>query len=61
MLANGMKMWKGDCNTTTLFVSLKGFEIVHQERRGKVKTIVMEHINGILFHNSGPANKQYTN
>jgi hypothetical protein len=26
-----------------------------------VKTIIMEHFNGILFHKSGPANKQHTN
>ena len=34
---------------------------LHHERRGQVKTIVMEHFNGILFHKSGPANKQDTN
>jgi hypothetical protein len=60
-LANGLKMWKGIGNTTTLLFSLKGLEILHQERRGQVKTIVMEHFNGILFHKSGPANKQHTN
>ena len=32
-----------------------------KERRGQVKTIVMEHFNGILFYKSGPANKQHTN
>ena len=26
-----------------------------------MKTIVMEHFNGILFHKSGPANEQHTN
>ena len=36
-------------------------EVLHQERRGQVKTIVIKHFNGILFHNSGPANKQNTN
>ena len=36
------------------------FEILHQERRGHVNTIVMEHFNGILFHKSGPANKQHS-
>ena len=35
-------------NTTTLL-------IFHQERRGQVNTIVMEHFNSILFHKSGPA------
>ena len=54
-LANSMKMWKGNGNTTTLLFSLKGLEIVHQERRGQVKTIVMEH-----FHKYGPANKQHS-
>jgi hypothetical protein len=37
------------------------YQILHQERRGQVKTIVMEHFNGILFHKSRPANKQHTN
>jgi len=59
-LANGMKMWKGIGNTTRLLFSLKELEILHQERREQVKTIVMEHFNGILFHKSGPANKQHT-
>ena len=61
MLANGMKMWKGNGNTTTLLFSLKRLEILHKERRGQVKTIVMEHFNSILFYKSGPANKQHTN
>jgi hypothetical protein len=26
-----------------------------------MKTMVMEHFNGILFHKYGPANKQHTN
>ena len=39
-----------------LLFSLKILEIVHQERRGQVKTKVMEHFNGILFHKSGPGN-----
>jgi hypothetical protein len=56
-----MKMWKANGNTTTLLFSLKILEIVHQERKGQVKTTVMEHFNGILFHKSGPANKQHTN
>jgi hypothetical protein len=42
-----MKMWKGNWKTTLLF-SLKGFEILHKERR-QVKTIVTEHFNRILF------------
>ena len=42
-LTNGMKMWKGNGNrpTATLLSSLKGFEILHQERRGQVNIIVM--------------------
>jgi hypothetical protein len=60
-LANGMKMWKGNGNTTTLLFSLKGLDILHQERKGQVKTIDVEHFNSILFHKSGPANKQHTN
>ena len=55
-----MKMWKGIVNTTTLLFFLKGHEILHQERRGQVKTIAMEHFD-MLFHKSGPANKQHTN
>jgi hypothetical protein len=60
-LANGMKTWKGNGNTTTLLFSLKGLDILHQERRGQAKTMVMEHFNGILFHKSEPAKKQHTN
>ena len=47
-------------NTTKLLFSLKELEILHQERRGQVKTIAMEHFNVILFHKSRSANKQYT-
>jgi len=54
-----MKMWKGNGNTTALLFSLNG--IFQNERRGQVKTIVMEHFNGILFHKFGSANKQHTN
>ena len=39
----------------------KALDILHQERRGQVKTIVMKHFNGIIFHKSGPVNKQHTN
>jgi len=31
-LANGMKMWKGNGNTTVILFSLKGLEILHQEK-----------------------------
>jgi hypothetical protein len=40
-------MWKGSGNINTLLFSLKGLEILHQERRGQV-------------NKSGPANKQHT-
>jgi hypothetical protein len=33
MLTNGIKTWKGNGNTITLYFSLKGLEILHQERR----------------------------
>ena len=52
---------EGNGNITALSFSLKGLEILYQERRGQVKTIVMEHFNGILFQKSGPANKQHSN
>ena len=38
----------------------EGFETLHQERRGQMNTIMMEHFNSILFHKSGPANKPHT-
>ena len=60
-LANDLKMWEENGNTTTLLFSLKGLEIVHEERRGQGKIIVMGHFNVILFHKSGPVNKQHTN
>ena len=59
-LAYEMIIWKGNGNTTTLLFSLKGLEILHRDRR-KVKTIVMEHFEGIIFLKFGPANKQHTN
>ena len=60
-VANAMKMWKGNRNTTTLLFSLKWLEILHQDIRTQVETIVMELFNNILFHKDGPANKQHTN
>ena len=54
-LANGMKIWKGTGNTATLLLSLKEPQILHQERRGQIKIMVMEHFNGILFHKSFPS------
>ena len=43
---------KGNENATILLFSMTGLEILHQERRGQVKTIVMEYFNGILLHKS---------
>jgi len=60
-LTNNTKKWKGNGKTATLLFSIKGLEILHKERRGQVKTIVMEHFNDILFHKSGPVNKHHTN
>jgi hypothetical protein len=37
--------------------SLKELEILHQERRGQVNTIVMKHYNSIIFYKPGLANK----
>ena len=37
-----MKVWKGNENTTTLWISPKGLEIVHEETGGHLNTIVME-------------------
>jgi hypothetical protein len=58
-LANGMKIWKGNGNNTSLLFSLKGLDILHQERRGQVNTIVMENFNSIHFHKSEPSNKRH--
>ena len=60
-LAKGKKVWKWKGETTTLLFSLKELEILHQERREQMKTIVMKHFNGNLFHKFEPANKQHTN
>jgi hypothetical protein len=60
-LANGMKIWNANGNTTTLLFSPKGLEILHQERRWLVDTLLMEHFESILSHKSGPINKQHTN
>jgi hypothetical protein len=45
----------------TLLFSVEALQILRQKRREQVKTIVLEHFNSILFHKSGPANKQHTN
>ena len=59
-LANVMNMGKGNGNTTKLLFSLKVIGILHQEKRGQVYIIVMEHFDDILFNKSGLANKQHT-
>jgi hypothetical protein len=57
-----MRMWKeNENNTTLLLFSLKVLEILHQERRGQVKSVVKEQFNSILFYKTGPANKQHIN
>ena len=43
----------------TLLFSLEGLEILHQEIRGQVNTILVKHFNSILFHKFGPAAKQH--
>jgi hypothetical protein len=43
-----------------LLFSLKRLKILHNERTGEVNTIVKAHFNSILFHKSGPANKQHS-
>jgi hypothetical protein len=45
-LPKDMEIWKGKGNRITLPFSLKGLEILHQDKRGQVKFIVMEHFNG---------------
>ena len=60
-LANDKKMWKGDGNTTTLLFSLKGLEILHQERSRQMNITVKEQFNSILFQKSGPVKKQHIN
>jgi hypothetical protein len=49
-----MKIWKGNGSTNTLLFFLKGHGILHQERRGQMNTIVMEH-----FRKFRPAYKQH--
>ena len=41
--------------------NMKGFGILHQERRGQVNAVMMERFNSMLFGMSRPANKQNTN
>ena len=66
-LANGITVWEGNENAIiiiiiiTLLFSMKELLNLHQERRDQVKIIVMQHLNGILFHKFGSANKQHTN
>ena len=44
-----------------LIVYLYVYEYIQKPIPLQVKPIILEHFNGILFHKSGPANKQYTN
>ena len=43
-----------------IFIFLERIDILHNERRGQVNTIAMGDFNRILFHKSGPVNKQHT-
>ena len=52
-------MWNVNGHITTLF-SCKGLEIIHQERRRHMKTIVMQDFNSIFFQKFGAAKKQLT-
>ena len=40
---------KGKRKYYQIFIFLKGLQILHQERKGQVKTIVMEYFNTILY------------
>ena len=51
-----MEIWKGNGNTTTLSFYVKGLQILLQVRR-QLNTIVMEHVNRILFYKSVATNK----
>jgi hypothetical protein len=59
-LDNDMTMWKRKRNITIVLFYLKELEILHHERRGQVKTIVLEHFTSMIFHKSGPPNKPHT-
>ena len=48
-LANNMNTRKENGNTIMFLFYQKGLEILHQETREQVKTIVMEHYNSISF------------
>jgi hypothetical protein len=64
LATNDTKKRKGNGNTLLFYLllfSLKELEILHQERKGQLQTIVMRHLNGIPFHKSQPANNQHTN
>jgi hypothetical protein len=37
----------------------EGLEILHKKRERQVNIIVMEDFKSVLFHKSGPANKQH--
>ena len=49
-----------DFFSVSVLFSVKGLGTLHQERRGQVNPIVMEHFNSILLFKSGPVNKQHT-
>ena len=60
-MANGNEDVERKLANYRIIIFLDGLEILHQEKGGQVKTIVMEHFIDILFHKSGTANKQHIN
>jgi len=40
-----------------IIIFLKGLDILHQERRGQVNAMVLEHFKNIPFHKFVPASK----
>ena len=62
MMADGPKVGQRheDVERKRSIIFPERLEILHQEIRGQVKTMLIEYFNSILFYNSGPANKQHT-
>ena len=56
-LASGIKILKRNGNTTILLFSLEEIEILHQERRIQVNTMLMECFKSILFHKQHTINQ----
>ena len=58
-LANGMKMWKGNENITTLLLFSLNDMKFYVRKEEEVNTIEMEHFKNIIFHKSGPTNNRH--